>query len=60
MTEEEAKNAMHQQYVEKEKQRRARIMEGFKKAGKGALIVAATICAYLAGRKAGKSPNEKA
>ena len=60
MTEEEAKNAKHQQYVEEEKQRRSRITEGLKTLGKGALIVVATIGAYLIGRKAGKSPNEKA
>lgn len=56
MTEEEAKNAKHQQYVEDEKKRRSRIMEGLKKAG----IAVIMIGAYLIGRKVGKSPNEKA
>ena len=51
MTEEEAKVAKHQEYVEKEKIRRSRIKEFFKTAGTCVIVAGTAIGAYVLGKK---------
>ncbi len=51
MTEEEAKDAKHQEYVEKEKQRRSRIKEFCRIAGNCVIGAGVAIVAYALGKK---------
>ena len=51
MTEEKAKNAKHQQYVEEEKKRRSHIKKIGKAAVKCAIVAGTAITAYVLGKK---------